>query len=393
MPRHNVDMALRVNMARRVGMVRRSSGRIGHIPTRRRIQHRMPLPLESVVFAGSRTGPGWLLAQRFSLALLLLAVCTAIVYVERSGYRDAYGGAMSVLDCLYYSTVSLSTTGYGDIVPVSTSARAVNIVVITPLRLGFILLLVGTTLEVLTTTARAQSRARRWRRTVRDHTVVIGYGTKGRAAAFALRDGGTAFDEMIVIDTDASCVAQATEDGAAGLVGDATLIRVLQQAEVGRAKRVMIATHRDDTSVLACLTVRRLNQHATVVVAIRQAENEELTRTAGADSVVVYADTAGRLLGVSALSPATGDIATDLLSAGTGLELVEREATASDIGVRVADAPEIVLAVLRDGRMHKYGHGEALEVRPGDRLVTVRNHGRDSGGGDSRGGDSGGGAS
>jgi voltage-gated potassium channel len=62
---------------------------------------------------------------------------------------------MSVLDCLYYSTVSLTTTGYGDIVPVSTSARAVNIVVNTPLRLGFILMLVATTLEVLTTTARA----------------------------------------------------------------------------------------------------------------------------------------------------------------------------------------------------------------------------------------------
>ena len=225
--------------------------------------------------------------------------------------------------------------------PVSTAARTVNTVVITPLRLGFILLLVGTTLEVLTTTARAQSRARRWRRTVHDHTVVIGYGTKGRAAAYALRDGGASFDQMIVIDPDPSCIAQATEDGLAGLVGDATLIRVLEQAEVGRATRVMIATQRDDTSVLACLTVRRLNPRATVVVAIRQAENEELTRTAGADSVVVYADTAGRLLGVSALSPATGHVATDLLSAGSGLELVEREATAADVGTRGPATPEI----------------------------------------------------
>jgi voltage-gated potassium channel len=338
----------------------------------------MPLPVESVVFPGSRIGPGWLLAQRFSLALLLMAVCTAVVYLERDGYRDANGGAMSVLDCLYYSTVSLSTTGYGDIVPVSPAARLVNIVVITPLRLGFILLLVGTTLEVLTTTARAQSRARHWRRTVRDHTVIVGYGTKGRAAAYALRDGGTPFEKMIVIDPDPLRVAQATEDGTAGLVGDATLLRVLRQAEVGRATRVMIATERDDTSVLACLTVRRLTKTATVVVAIRQRENEELTRTAGADSVVVYADTAGRLLGVSALSPATGDVATDLLSAGSGLELVEREATATDVGSSVPATPEILLGILREGRLYKYGEhvdGQPLQVREGDRLVAVRNVG------------------
>lgn len=356
-------------------MNRRHTGRGGYTPARRRIQHRPPIPTESIIFPGRRTGPGWLLLQRFAIVLGLLAVCTLVVYVERDGYMDAYGGEMSLLDCLYYSTVSLSTTGYGDVVPVSTSARAVNIVVITPLRLGFILLLVGTTLEVLTTTARAQSRARRWRRTVHDHTVVIGYGTKGRAAAYALRDGGAQFDQMIVIDPDPACVAQATEDGMAGMVGDATLIRTLRRAEVARATRVIIATHRDDTSVLACLTVRRLNPTATVVVAIRQAENEELTRTAGADSVVVYADTAGRLLGVSALSPATGDVATDLLSAGTGLELIEREATDADVGTSGPATKEILLAILRAGQLHKFGYGAAMEILPGDRLVMVRHAG------------------
>lgn len=352
--------------------LRRRRWRRGQIPHRHRSEHRLPLPLESVLFPSRQTDPMALLLQRFGLALVLLALASVIVYLERGGYRDAAGGELSLLDAIYYATVSLSTTGYGDIVPVSPSARAVNIILITPLRLGFILLLVGTTLEVLTTTARAQSRARRWRKTVHDHTVVIGYGTKGRAAVFALRDGGTPLENVIVIDTDPAAVAQATEDGTAGLIGDATLIRVLKQAEAQRAKRVMIATHRDDTSVLACLTVRRLNPEATVVVAIRQAENEELTRTAGADSVVVYADTAGRLLGVSALSPATGDVANDLLTAGTGLELIEREATDADFGASMSASPEIVLAILRDGTLHTYGQATAVQIQPGDKIVAVR---------------------
>jgi voltage-gated potassium channel len=146
----------------------------------------------------------------------------------------------------------------------------------------------------------------------------------------------------------------------------------LERAGVARASRVMIATHRDDTSVLARLTVRRLNPGATVVVAIRQGENEELTRTAGADSVVVYADTAGPLLGVSALCTATGDIATDLLSSGTGLELIERGATDADVGSRGPATAEILLGILRAGQLHKFGYGAPLEIRPGDRLVMVR---------------------
>ena len=50
----------------------------------------------------------------------------------------------------YYATVSLSTTGYGDITPVSPGARLVNILVVTPLRILFLLILIGTTLEALT---------------------------------------------------------------------------------------------------------------------------------------------------------------------------------------------------------------------------------------------------
>ncbi len=40
--------------------------------------------------------------------------------IERDGYNDSADGELSVLDALYYTTVTLSTTGYGDITPVTT---------------------------------------------------------------------------------------------------------------------------------------------------------------------------------------------------------------------------------------------------------------------------------
>ena len=60
-------------------------------------------------------------AKRMLLAAGLLAVSALIVYLGRDGYRDAAhpGQPLSPLASVYYATVTLSTTGYGDIVPVS----------------------------------------------------------------------------------------------------------------------------------------------------------------------------------------------------------------------------------------------------------------------------------
>ena len=45
-----------------------------------------------------------------------------LVWVDRDGYRDANDPdndyAVDVVDAVYYTTVTLSTTGYGDIAPV-----------------------------------------------------------------------------------------------------------------------------------------------------------------------------------------------------------------------------------------------------------------------------------
>jgi len=78
---------------------------------------------------------------------------------------------------------------------------------------------------------------------------------------------------------------------------------VLVRAEVQKAA-VIIATQRDDTAVLVTLTARQLNRGAKIVAAVREEENAPLLRQSGADAVITSASAAGRLLGLSVLSPA-----------------------------------------------------------------------------------------
>ena len=128
--------------------------------------------------------------RRVVLALGLLLFVAVVAWLGRDGYADSSGGSVGFLEVLYYSTVSITTTGYGDIVPVTDSARAATIFLVTPARVLFLILLVGTTLEVLTERTRERYRERRWRSRVKDHYIIAGYGVKGRSAVRVLMAQG-----------------------------------------------------------------------------------------------------------------------------------------------------------------------------------------------------------
>jgi voltage-gated potassium channel len=306
------------------------------------------------------------------LALGVLITAALVVYFDRGGYRDVNGDGVSLLDAIYYTTVSLSTTGYGDIAPATPQARLVNVLVITPLRVLFLIILVGTTLEVLTERTREQWRLQKWRRRVRSHTVVVGYGTKGRSAVRALIADGTDRAQVVVIDPDAGQVGEANAAGLTAIHGDATRREILVMAEVPEAARVIVAAQRDDTAVLVTLTVRQLNPTANVIVAVREAENAQLLTQSGANSVVVSSEAAGRLLGLSATSPAAGEVFEDLLVPHNDLEMVERKLLPGEAGRPARESTDLVVAVVRHGVLHRFGTPEAESLQEGDRVVAVR---------------------
>ncbi|GGV19282.1 hypothetical protein GCM10010293_14130 [Streptomyces griseoflavus] len=198
------------------------------------VTHRVKLPRKLVEH------PIRQVAKRLSMALVVLVVTAFVVYADRGGYNDNADGSIDLLDAFYYATVTLSTTGYGDITPVSDAARLTNIFVITPLRVLFLIILVGTTLEALTERTREEWRLNRWRSTLRDHTVVVGFGTKGRSAIKTVCATGLRKEQVVVVDPSAKAIEAATADGFAGVIGDATRSEVLKRAEVYRARQIII---------------------------------------------------------------------------------------------------------------------------------------------------------
>ena len=193
----------------------------------------MPRERPDLLFPARRVTPILSLARRIGLALAIVMFIALITYLGRDGYSDAAGGGITFLDAIYYSTVTVTTTGYGDIAPFSPSARAMTAFVVTPLRVLFLIVLVGTTLELLTERFRTARAVNRWRRQVKDHVIVTGYGTKGRGAIDSLLATGTPPERIVVVDVASDAVEDARAHGLTAVLGDATRTAVLRRGHGG----------------------------------------------------------------------------------------------------------------------------------------------------------------
>lgn len=318
--------------------------------------------------------PWRLIGKRILMAILTLVVAATVVYLDRDGYEGggAPDGKLTMIDSIYYATVSLSTTGYGDITPVTQQARIVNTIIVTPLRLLFLILLVGTTLSVLTEQSRQAFKIQRWRKIVRNHTVVVGYGTKGRSAIAAMLADDTSTADIVVVDTDAQALKAAAARGLVTVHGSATRSDVLKLAGVTRASAVVVATNTDDTAVLVTLTARELAPNAKIVATVRESDNTHLLKQSGADSVVVSAETTGRLLGLATITPTVVGMMEDLLTPDEGFSIAERRIEESEVGGSPRHLAELVLGVVRKGQLIKVNEPEADALEAGDRLLYIK---------------------
>jgi voltage-gated potassium channel Kch len=321
----------------------------------------------------SEISPLAVLLRRLGIAGLLIVIVAVITYLDREGFRDGGDDEISALDALYFGAVSVTSTGYGDITPVSDGARLVNTFIVMPAGVLFLVILVSTTLEVLAERTRTAYREKLWRRTLQDHTIVCGYGVKGRAAIETLRAHGTEPGAIVVLDARPEAVDEARRAGYAGVLGNASASAALEAAGIREAAAVIVTPDRDDAAVLITLTARELNPRARIVAAVRESENAHLLEQGGADSVVVSSGAAGRLLAHAVKSPRVVRVLEDLLSVGEGLDVIERDVSAEEVGHTLATLPASapVLAVVRGGQVLRFDDDGIGELREGDRLVCL----------------------
>jgi voltage-gated potassium channel len=317
--------------------------------------------------------PAWIaLGWRMALALALIGVALAGHWFDRDGLRDNVDGQVSFVDVVYFTMITITTVGYGDIVPVTDRARMFDTFVVTPVRLFVWLIFLGTAYDFLLRRVWEKWRMRTLQRDLSGHVIVAGHGTSGTEAVSELIRRGKARETIVVIDPHADAVERAEAEGVVVLEGDASRNATLEAVQLAKASALIVAAGRDDTSILIVLTARRLAPELPISVVIRSEENEALATQAGATTVINPASFAGLLLAGSTTGPHLAEYMMDLAGLHGAVSLHEREVTREEIGRPLsAIATGLGLRIYRKGQRYGFWQPEAQSLETGDKIIEV----------------------
>jgi voltage-gated potassium channel Kch len=187
----------------------------------------------------------------------VLGVVALVVVTAALGFYAAERGINpnvdSLGDAFWWSIVTVTTIGYGDIYPVTTLGRVV----------GAFLMFAGIGALGLFTAAIAAYLIKFDRldalrvRMLRDHVVICGLGEAGALLTQAFRRDGYAVLALEKAE-DNPRVAAARDAGAAVLIGDATRPEILARARLDRARHLVVVAGSDATNVEIAAQARTL---------------------------------------------------------------------------------------------------------------------------------------
>ncbi|MFM7734476.1 MAG: potassium channel family protein [Alphaproteobacteria bacterium] len=302
--------------------------------------------------------------RRLRLALLGLVLLTA---AGTGGYM-LFEGA-SLIDALFMTVTTLSTVGYGEIVPLDLGGRVFT--------MALIVFGVGTALYLLTAVAElvleghlqetwGRSRMHKRIEGLKDHVVVCGFGRFGRAVVEELQRRSV---PIVIVDSDPEAEPGLRETGAAYLIGSALSDEVIESAGIARARALVIATASDPDNVFVTLSAREKNPGLRIHSRAETDAGLRRLRLAGADQVVSAYQMGGIRVASSILRPSVID-AFEL--SGPGQEKIDLEelrvAPESSLGGRTVEEVERAHPRLRVVAWKGGGDGLQIIPEPGTRI-------------------------
>jgi voltage-gated potassium channel len=319
--------------------------------------------------------PVWAdIGLRLGAVLALVFIVVMIHWSVSDGLVDHADGHVSFLDVVYFTMVSITTTGFGDITPVDARSRLVEAAIVTPIRVAVLLIFLGAAYDFVIKRGWEKWRMARIQKQLSGHVVVLGYGISGSEAVAELIARGTSPRDIVVMDVSRGRLAHAEALGCNVIEADATRDEHLMAVQIDRARTVLISAGRDDSSVLIVLTARHLAPKVPISVVIRASDNELLAEQAGADNVINPVRFTGLLLAGSAQGLHTAEYLADLASISGRVQLVERPVLPEEIGKSMAELATggQGLRIYRDGIPLGFADIEARELKAGDVVVEVR---------------------
>ncbi len=232
-----------------------------------------------------------LLTLAMFVGFLLFIASTAIYMFEN---EPAGGQIRHLFDALYWSVVTMSTVGYGDITPQTPGGRIVALALII-IGLGVLAFFTSIIVTAFSEKMGELEESRTYAEVEKQENFVIicGFGRVGQEVARQMEKDRQAF---VVIDNSEENALVARKKGCLVIQNDASKNDVLLLAGINNgAKAVLCTTENDVTNVYVTLTSRHLNPNIKIISRANRQENAKKMQQAGADFVVQPFEIAGLL--------------------------------------------------------------------------------------------------
>jgi len=231
----------------------------------------------------------------------LAAVTGAQAYGTAGAFalKEDFDGVSTLLDAFYFSLVTGSTVGYGDVTPTSAVGKlfALSVVLVTVSSFAVVLGVVFTPLIEARLSKALGNMTEEQLDILENHVLVLGYGDLTEPILEELAPNA----DVLVITPDEERSRRLSDRGYTVLTDDPSDEDAQRRGRIGVARAVITATSNDAEDALAILTARQLNPELTIVAAATQRENVKKLKRAGADTVISPAALGAHFLAESAL--------------------------------------------------------------------------------------------
>ena len=215
-----------------------------------------------------------------ALFLLFLILCIGV-----AGYKILSN--YSWLDAIYMTVITMTTVGFGEVVPLNDNAKIFTIFLI----LGSIVI-VGYAISIITEYILSKSdveelKLKKMQKEIdnfKNHVVICGYGRNGKQAARKLAAHKKSF---VIIEKNKAVIERLEMDKVPYVIGNANEDEVLLQAGVDRASCFISALPNDADNLFVVLSTRQMNKNITIISRASQESSYEKLKFAGANNVIL----------------------------------------------------------------------------------------------------------
>ncbi len=301
-----------------------------------------------------------------------------LVLVGMLGFHFVEG--WTLFDALYMSVITLTTIGFGEVHPLTTSGRIFTMT----LSLGGIFAMFFAGTELFRTWASGELRTMMGRqrlektmRTLEDHVIVCGYGRMGRLVCQELSRAGVPF---IIIDSGRGALADFTLPHGVPLHDDATTDECLKRAGIDRARALVTVVPSDADNLFIVLSARLLSERVQIIARAEEETTTSKLVRAGASRVISPYVIGGSRVTQAILRPAVLDfieVATRSEHMDLQLEEVVIDPRSTLVAKTVAASRlrdslnVIVVAIKRKGTEMIFNPPDDAQLQAGDTLVML----------------------